>query len=414
MKKDNTPESFAARALHTLSSASGDLQALARLAYEYLENPVILSDKNWRTLAIYPEIDIPEDDDWMQFRHSGMLSLEVAPENLKADLAGAISAAKEPFFRHDPRMRYGRLYCNVTAGNHAMATVSILEYSRPFTQDDHAITAMLAEAVSSELQKREKLGWSRGQEYESFLSDLLDGGQMSPALVNERFKSLNIRLHRYLSLCAVDVRRFDSGRYSLSFFRDYLERIIPDSSAIVYNDTIVLLRSFNRADKLRNVEKLPDLVRFLTERHAGCGVSRCFEDLSELRTSYEQAMLALSLGPGAQTGQPFFFYDDLVLRHVSSLCAEHEDLLRLCSPKLLELMEYDRQHNTAFTKTLRAFFANGRNITQTALALNMHRNSAIYHLKKIEDILSMRLSGADELLYMELSFHFLEYAKVLA
>ena len=48
-------------------------------------------------------------------------------------------------------------------------------------------------------------------------------------------------------------------------------------------------------------------------------------------------------------------------------------------------------------------------VDRTAEALSLHRNSAIYHLKKIEEILGISLTGADDLLYLELSCRFLEY-----
>ncbi|MBR5489764.1 MAG: helix-turn-helix domain-containing protein, partial [Oscillospiraceae bacterium] len=86
-----------------------------------------------------------------------------------------------------------------------------------------------------------------------------------------------------------------------------------------------------------------------------------------------------------------------------------EDVLKLCHPKLLELVEYDRKHNTTFAKSLRAWFSNSRNITRTANALNLHRNSTIYHIKKIEEILGFTLGDADTLLYLELSFLLLEF-----
>ena len=155
--------------------------------------------------------------------------------------------------------------------------------------------------------------------------------------------------------------------------------------------------------------KIPELRGFLAERKAKCGVSRCFENIAELQVAFHQGAEAVSIGTVMEPEAPFYFYEDLVLYHIAKLCSEHDDIVRLCSPKVLELMEYDRQHNTAFTKSLYAYFANSRNITRTSEALSLHRNSTIYHLKKIEEILGISLTGADDLLYLELSCRFLEY-----
>ncbi|MBR2832774.1 MAG: helix-turn-helix domain-containing protein [Oscillospiraceae bacterium] len=399
---------FSAEVLEKLSGA-GDVRALTEVAYRYLENPIVISDKNWRTMVLYPELDIPEDVDWMQFKNDGMLSIEVVTRNMHANLAGAISESSRPFRWTDDRMAYPRLFCNVTVGRHAAATLSVLEYNRPFTDQDHTVLALLADAVSAELQKSEKLGFPRGLDYENFLSDMLEGKVGAPAVMQDRIKTLNIDLKRYLCLFVIDVRSFDRGNFSTSFFRDYVERTVSHCKALVFKGFIVFFKSFSKPEAARDVAEIPELRDFLSERKAKCGVSRCFENITELSSAFHQGVEAVSIGAAMYPEAPFCFYEDLVLYHIAKICSEQDDLIRLCSPKLLELIEYDRQHNTAFTKSLYAWFASARNITRTAEALSLHRNSAIYHLKKIEEILGISLTGADNLLYLELSCRFLEY-----
>ena len=59
----------------------------------------------------------------------------------------------------------------------------------------------------------------------------------------------------------------------------------------------------------------------------------------------------------------------------------------LLSSKAAEPDGIRQEHKTSFTESLYAYLKLSRNITNTAKALNLHRNSLIYHLKRIQEIL---------------------------
>jgi DNA-binding PucR family transcriptional regulator len=59
------------------------------------------------------------------------------------------------------------------------------------------------------------------------------------------------------------------------------------------------------------------------------------------------------------------------------------------------------------------YLTNSRNITNAAKALHLHRNSMVYHLKRIEEVLDFKLSDSEKLLQIELSFRLMEYDKHL-
>ena len=408
---DSRLAAFSSGILSRLSCES--FSSIVELAYQYFENPIVISDKNWRSMVMYPDVDIPEDSDWMQFRHDGVLSSEIVTQNMRANLAEILSTATAPFYWKDERMAYPRLFCTVSVAKHSAATISILEYNRPITEQDYTFLTILANAMSTELQKKnENLGYSRGLKYEEFLADMLDGTLTSPAIINERVKNLNINLHKHHLLFVVDIASFDSGNFSVSYFRDYLERAVSTCKALVYRHYIVLFKGCTKLKPVQSIEEFEeghDFRNFIIEHNALCGVSRYFDEITDIAAAFHQAEEAINIGRRLSPQSPIHFYNDLELYHIAKICCENEDVLKLCHPKLLELVEYDRKHNTTFAKSLRAWFSNSRNITRTANALNLHRNSTIYHIKKIEEILGFTLGDADTLLYLELSFLLLEF-----
>ena len=60
------------------------------------------------------------------------------------------------------------------------------------------------------------------------------------------------------------------------------------------------------------------------------------------------------------------------------------------------LIDYDREHNTELVNTLECYFRCNRNLRVTAETLFIHKNSAIYRIRKIESLTGSSISaGAD-------------------
>lgn len=394
--------------LAALSSAN-QMQAIADIAYRYLKNPILISDKSWRALAMAPDADIPGDTDWTLFRESGTLSIDVVTSNLKVNLAEILDSSTDAFYWKDDRMEYPRLYCNIRIGKRTAATLSVLEYSHPFTPQDYEYMPLITAAVSAEMQKSATLPYTRGLKYEEFLCDMLDGSITSPVVIEDRIRSLDLSLKACHFLFVVDVSTIDKGHFSLTFIRDYLEKLLSDSKATVYKNYIVMFKSYKRAEQAEEIFSISGLRSFLVEHHARLGMSRCFSELTEMPAAFREAVDALSV---ESKSEPYCRFDDSILLLIAKLCSDNYDVLKLCYPRLLTLMEYDRAHKTAFTASLYCYFANGRNITKTANALYLHRNTMIYHLKKLEEIMDCDLSDPDTLMHLELSFYLLRYNKL--
>ncbi len=79
---------------------------------------------------------------------------------------------------------------------------------------------------------------------------------------------------------------------------------------------------------------------------------------------------------------------------------DQREILDYCNNKLNKLEEYDHANGTFLQETLLTYYMNGFNSAKTAEALYIHRNSLIYRLKKIEELLDMEIS--DYMEYLDL------------
>jgi len=76
----------------------------------------------------------------------------------------------------------------------------------------------------------------------------------------------------------------------------------------------------------------------------------------------------------------------------------------LAAPALETLRLHDAKHGTDYYQTLYAYLLCERNQTLTAQKLYIHRNSLIYRIGRIEEIMGMDLNNERDRLYLLLSY----------
>jgi DNA-binding PucR family transcriptional regulator len=68
-----------------------------------------------------------------------------------------------------------------------------------------------------------------------------------------------------------------------------------------------------------------------------------------------------------------------------------DEVRQFCAERLGALEDYDRLHGAALVDTLAAYFAAGRSLAGTAQRLGAHRNTVLYRLRRIEELVQLDL-----------------------
>lgn len=79
-------------------------------------------------------------------------------------------------------------------------------------------------------------------------------------------------------------------------------------------------------------------------------------------------------------------------------------LPQIAHPALDILTRYDQEHHTEFYQTLKIYLQNERSLVRTAAALGLHRNSLLYRIKRLEELLDTDLEDAAVRLHILLSY----------
>ena len=93
-------------------------------------------------------------------------------------------------------------------------------------------------------------------------------------------------------------------------------------------------------------------------------------------------------------------YLNYCLIHVSATYLSehygHDKMIYFCHPEVVDLMRYDKKNNSDFGEFLFTFILNDCSMAQTAKELNIHRNTVLYKLNKIKELINIDLNDSME------------------
>ena len=87
--------------------------------------------------------------------------------------------------------------------------------------------------------------------------------------------------------------------------------------------------------------------------------------------------------------------------------ARQEDLLSFCVPEVLDLLNYDKKNGTALTDTLYVYLESVCSTTPAAKALFIHKNTLLYRIARIKEILHCDMQKGEDVYKLMMSLRIL-------
>ena len=144
-----------------------------------------------------------------------------------------------------------------------------------------------------------------------------------------------------------------------------------------------------------------ELIALMKRQSVYCGCSHRFSDLNNLMQNYLQASCAADYGIHEAGGVNHC--EDYAVEYMKAKLRDAVDT-KIVSPSLEKLRKYDIENGTEYYHTLYVYLLCERNQTLAAQKLYIHRNSLIYRIGRIEEIIHRDLNEERERLYLLLSF----------
>lgn len=133
------------------------------------------------------------------------------------------------------------------------------------------------------------------------------------------------------------------------------------------------------------------------------GIGKHSEGIRSFHQSFQKAKSALDMGrTQIGIGKRRNFEETRINRLLLSL-AINEEVQEITASTISPLVEYDEKRDMDLINTVIAYNKNNGNVSQTARELNLHRQSLLYRLRKIESLTRLSLINPDDLFLLDFS-----------
>lgn len=247
--------------------------------------------------------------------------------------------------------------------------------------------------------------------YEPFLIDLLDGHMSRKEDILDRIRAINLPYEAKYRLYQLRFGKFTPAL--ASYAANNCKSIFPSSKIVEHHESLFMLDRENckGTSKTTGEYRRENLSNLLEICGACCGVSDVVPDLSYVRAACLQTQSALNVRTMMGNPERISQFQDTFFWDMLDCYANQRGIgAELLYYRPLDvLLESDRTTGNDNLRLLDIYLNSDRNITNTAKEMNLHRNSVIYRLEKIEQLLGGSLSDPELRFKLLVSLRILKY-----
>lgn len=176
----------------------------------------------------------------------------------------------------------------------------------------------------------------------------------------------------------------------------YLEQITHNGSFFYYNSFFVLVVNAIEPELLIELGEgmLKRARKRMPDRSVYVGIGSQVMDIENLSVSYRRAEAAAKMA--VRTRSELLQFEEMGIYRLLYSCTDTGLLKQMEQEKLSVLEEHDRQHNSNYVETLRCYLEYNGSIQAVAQNMFTHRNTIIYRMNNIKNLLGTELATPAE------------------
>lgn len=383
--------------------AEDPIQSLVDLFSEATGNPAYVVDWSFRAVAMDrdPELSYISIH-WKNLQERGYFSYQLVSSILQNEEWRKIRGLTRPAVVSTREFSTPFLIYNLRYGGKIQWHLICTELFTRITHGHEDLAELIGGLILEKISSDPRYLTVGGGFHEHFFRDVLSGDLKDDRVIAEQLSPLGWTLDGLY--CVAEV--MGAGDQFYKKVSLYCKQMFGGMSLLYEGRALTVFLLARAADFEAIRQKLSELLL----KYDGYGaLSDTFHGFQDLGNYAVQTAQALKLGMQRSGGLRLFLYKDYTLHHMFSLCGEKMDLRTACHRCLLALRDDDVHFHTDQLHTLYAFLRHDRNLVQTAKALNIHRNTLVYRLKKIQEVTALDLADADIRFHLLLSFEIMKY-----
>jgi len=271
--------------------------------------------------------------------------------------------------------------------------------------------------------RREDGGALGEGEFHRFWEDVMERRLIHRGELTSAMSRLPFPVSRYNRIIVLSFRGEGGDipyRYILSRLRDFF----PRSNMTLYQQDIVILYSYDQRllGPLPGLDRDGKLTAFLKRYHGFLMVGNGTKHPEGLGSMYLLCKRTIDLAYllRESADMHIFYSENYLIYSIIDLCVQryldselNDDILYLTHPAVPALTRYDREHHTDLRDVLFYYLLNDCNLTATAAALYMHRNTVNHKVRQIKDLTGLDLEEPRQRQRLLLSCQIMRYYEIV-
>lgn len=396
--------------LFQILTSGGSVQDMTDRAFLAMQNPIYVFDAGFNLVAAATDGDALSQDEYSRriIENQGFSAEDYQMASRDRNLHKRVLRSNSPIESFNKTLGFSQLLCAVNP-DRDLGHIVVNAVRHPFTVADRRFLQTFRMALKEKYQKDEFLRQNQGTSIEYYLKDLLDGKIVTAKRYRDRMDFFKEEFSCNLYCLVVEVARSSSAT-SARHVCQLFSFLFPRTILLVHNGQVIILLRIPKDRELSKREY--DTARKLCiDNGLFAGLSNRFSKILHFQDYWRQALRAIELGIETTNSPELFRYQDYYLHHLANLFLQKESASIYCHPALKCLDSYDAENHSELANTLYVWLKCERNSSLAAAQLDVHRNTMLFRLKQINELVSLDFGDYQERQYLLLSFELRQIQK---
>ena len=357
-------------ALQEILNREPSLDALFQLAADIFENSVFLHDENFYLLSSVNEMPGQMSWEYDPVKKGYILPIDILNDfKVNPDYLETMTTVGPAMF---PSYTFGYriLYQNLWDNSKYRGRICVNELGRKIYDSDYYLLDYFSQIVLKSFRVDEITVYKYTFSLAKFLTRLIERESMEASVLNEILLQYGWTIQdEYFCACLFPEER-DIQTNSIRYFCGKISNWFPHTCAFPYEESIVVLVNRTLSEVTIPVFR-SRMGIMLRESLMKAGISSLCSDLTQFYYIYRQAVCALETGRRKQDTFWSYCFDEYQTDFILQNALREFPAKMLCSKEIFSLQEYDKDHTSGLTKTLKTYLENDRNLARTSEVLSV-------------------------------------------
>ena len=387
------------------------LQQTVDYLYRTLGNPCYIADMRFRVLAMNqsnPDLFLYSLH-WKQIGELGYLPYDVVSSIIENPQWESIRASHRPILAATREFSTPFLTCNLRSRGKIIRQLFLCEIEKKISRADEDCMGIAAGLLEEQLTGQMGRDHTEGEFYEYIFRDVLSGKIRDSVFMDRQLAPLHWKVQGMY--CLLEIEKQVQETYVYERFASICSEQLG-GRPVLYKDRCMAVFYVKKA---QDFPKLKEQIRtFLQEQHYSGALSDVytgFLKLSEAVRWTEAVLQQKSKMPDRKCEGMLWLCRDHILEALLTHPEWIDKDIYIGLDIVRSLQCFDRLHHSDYVHTLRIYLEQQCNLVRASQILHIHRNTLVYRLEKLQEMLPESLEDENYRFLLQLT---LEMERTLA